>query len=72
MKNYNRIKEVLNQIGKTNRWLSKEIEVSETTVSRWAHNWQQPSIETLYKIASAVNLEARELIVLAKDLKEME
>lgn len=69
--NYNRIKKVLENAGKTNRWLSKQLGVSETTVSRWAHNLQQPAIHTLYDIGSVLNVEPRELLVLKEELKEV-
>ena len=60
--NYNRIKEVLREQGRSNRWLSTKIDRNESTVSRWCSNVQQPDVETLFKIARVLGVSARELL----------
>ena len=40
----NRIKVVLAERGKTNRWLAERIAKNETTISRWCSNKAQPSV----------------------------
>ncbi|NML36361.1 helix-turn-helix transcriptional regulator [Chitinophaga sp. G-6-1-13] len=60
---YNRIKAVLAEKGKTNNWLAAMLEVNRTSVSKWCTNKMQPTIETLFAIAEALDVEARELLV---------
>jgi transcriptional regulator with XRE-family HTH domain len=62
-RNYNRIKAVLAEEGKTNLWLAEKLDMSPNTVSKWCTNQMQPTIETLFRIAVALNVDARELLV---------
>ncbi|GAA3783398.1 helix-turn-helix transcriptional regulator [Corallibacter vietnamensis] len=59
---YNRIKIVLAEKNKSNKWLAKKLDMSETTVSNWCTNHRQPSLPTLFKIAKALNMNPRNLI----------
>ena len=59
----NRIKAVLAEEGKTNKWLAETIKKDQTTVSKWCTNKAQPSIEVLYVIADALEADVRELLV---------
>lgn len=61
--NLNRIKVVLAENEKTNRWLSKELDRSEVTVSRWCRNVQQPDLETLYRIAEVLDISIYSILV---------
>lgn len=61
-KQINRIKVVLAEKGKTNRWLANELNKNETTVSRWCTNDAQPPLETLSKIAEVLDVEISELL----------
>lgn len=58
----NRIKEVLRGQGRTNKWLSAQIDRNEVTVSRWCRNTQQPDLETLYRIAKVLGVHVCELL----------
>lgn len=58
----NRLKAVLAEQGKTNKWLAEQLEKNETTVSRWCTNEVQPSIDTLVSIASLLRVDVLELI----------
>lgn len=58
----NRLKVALVERKRTARWLAKEINKSETTVSRWVSNRVQPSLEQLFEIAGILNMDVRELI----------
>lgn len=58
----NRLKIALVERQKTARWLAKELNKSETTVSRWVTNTVQPSLEQLYEIAEALDMDVKELI----------
>jgi transcriptional regulator with XRE-family HTH domain len=63
---YNRIKAVLAEERKTNMWLADKLDMSPNTVSKWCTNQMQPTIETLFRIASVLNVEARDLLVTVK------
>lgn len=58
----NRLKAVLAEQGKTNKWLASKLEKNETTISRWCTNEVQPSIDNLIVIASLLKIDVRELI----------
>ncbi len=58
----NRLKAVLAEQGKTNRWLALELGKNETTVSRWCNNEIQPSVETMVYIAQLLNINIKELL----------
>jgi putative transcriptional regulator len=60
---FNRIKAVLAEKGRTNLWLAEEISVNKTTVSKWCTNEMQPTVETLFEIADALDIDVRELLV---------
>lgn len=62
----NRIKVVLAECNKTNKWLADVLGKSETTVSRWCTNECQPSLETLLQIAQLLNVDIRELLYKTK------
>lgn len=57
----NRIKIVLAEKNKTNKWLADVLGKNEATVSRWCTNWNQPSVETFYQIAKMLDIDIREL-----------
>jgi putative transcriptional regulator len=63
---YNRIKAVLAEERKTNMWLAEKLEMSPNTVSKWCTNQMQPTIETLFRIANVLEVEARDLLVNSK------
>lgn len=60
---FNRIKIVLLEKEKTNLWLAEQLEVSSTAVSKWCTNRNQPTVETLFKIAEILNVKVCELLV---------
>jgi transcriptional regulator with XRE-family HTH domain len=66
---YNRVKELLAKKGKRNKDLSNYIDNDERTVSQWCTNSSQPTIETLFKIADFLDVEAGELLNVKSDLK---
>lgn len=65
----NRLKVVLAEHGKTNKWLAKKLKKNETTVSRWCTNEVQPSLETLLEIANLFGIDVKELINSTLDTK---
>ena len=58
----NRIKVVLAEQNKTNRWLAEEIGKSEITISRWVQNKSQPSLEQLVQVAKLLSVSPKDLI----------
>lgn len=65
-KQINRIRVVLAEQDRTNKWLSEKVDKNRTTVSRWCTNDMQPSLETLVEIAEALDVDVRELLVSTK------
>ncbi len=63
---FNRIKAVLAEQRKTNMWLAEKLDMSPNTVSKWCTNQMQPTIETLFRIAHAFDVDVRELLVSSK------
>lgn len=58
----NRLKAVLAEKGRTNKWLAEMLHKNETTISRWCTNEVQPSMETFVNIAKLLNIDVKELI----------
>ncbi|MDD2437998.1 MAG: helix-turn-helix transcriptional regulator [Massilibacteroides sp.] len=63
----NRLKVVLAEQKRTGKWLSETLGKNEATVSRWCANVSQPSLETLFAIAKALNVDAGELLIKTKN-----
>lgn len=63
----NRIKAVLADKQKTSKRLAEQLGKSETTVSRWASNKIQPSLEQLFEIANVLDIDVKELIKASKE-----
>ena len=62
----NRIKVVLVDKKRTNKWLSKQLGCAPTTVSKWCTNVSQPPMETFVKIAELLEVEINELVRLER------
>ena len=60
--NINRIKVVLVDKRKTNKWLAEQLNVAPTTVSKWCTNAAQPSLETLMQIAKLLEVQVDDLL----------
>ena len=61
-KDINRIKVVLADKKKTNKWLAEQLGKDPATVSKWCTNSCQPTLETLRKIAKLLDVEIKDLI----------
>lgn len=61
-KNLNRIKAVLADKQKTNRWLAEQLDRDQATVSKWCTNACQPPMETFMKIAQLLEVGLDELV----------
>lgn len=62
MEKINRLKVVLAEKEKTNKWLAETLGKDSSTVSKWCTNTAQPDLMTLTKIAEALEVEVGELI----------
>ena len=58
----NRIKEVLEEKGRTQTWLSEKLGKSYNMVNGYVQNRRQPSIEILFEIGKILNVDPKELI----------
>ncbi len=58
----NRIKVVLVEHKKTNKWLAEQLGKDPATISKWCTNSSQPSVETLMQIARRLDVEVHELL----------
>lgn len=63
MEDVNRIKLVLVEKKRTNKWLSDQMGVTPSTVSKWCTNSSQPDLTSLLKIADLLEVDIKELIV---------
>ena len=58
----NRLKVVLAEKKKTNKWLCEQLNVNPSTVSKWCTDSSQPDIETLIKISKLLGVAMDELL----------
>ena len=61
-KDINRIKVVLAEKKRTNKWLAEQLGCAPTTVCKWCTNACQPTMETYIKIAKLLDVELAELV----------
>ena len=55
-KDLNRLKVVLAEKKRTNKWLAEQIGVDQATVSKWCTNSAQPNLENLIEIAKCLEI----------------
>jgi DNA-binding Xre family transcriptional regulator len=58
----NRLRVVLAEKNKTNRWIAEQLKINENTVSKWTTNTQQPSLLTFYKISVILEVDIKDLL----------
>ena len=58
----NRLKVVLAEKKRTNKWLVSQLGVAPSTVSKWCTNVCQPSLETLLQILECLGVKVQRLI----------
>ena len=61
-KDLNRLKIVLVEKKRTNKWLAEQLGKNQTTVSKWCTNTCQPDIGSLMKIAKLLEVPLTELL----------
>ena len=67
MERINRIKVVLAEKQRTNKWLAEKLGKDTSTVSKWCTNASQPEIQTFLQIAEVLEVDIRELLVGSQD-----
>lgn len=63
----NRIKVVLAEKKRTNKWLAQQLGKDPATVSKWCTNSAQPGLETLREIANLLDIDIKDLLNSTKD-----
>ncbi len=58
----NRLKIVLVEKKKTNKWLAEQLGVNPSTVSKWCTNTSQPPLEAIISISKLLNIDIKDLI----------
>lgn len=61
-KELNRLKVVLAEKKKTNKWLGEQLGKDKTTISKWCTNTCQPDLSNLMKIAKLLEVEVADLL----------
>ena len=58
----NRLKVVLAEKKRTNKWLAEQLGKDPATVSKWCTNKVQPNLETLIQIAASLEVDVKDLL----------
>lgn len=61
-KDLNRLKVVLAEKKKTNKWLAEQLGKDPATISKWCTNSAQPILENLVEIAKCLEVTVNDLI----------
>lgn len=61
-KDLNRLKVVLAEKKRTNKWLAEQLGKDPATISKWCTNNAQPTLENLLQIAKCLEVDISELV----------
>lgn len=61
-KKLNRLKVVLADKGRTNKWLAEQMGKDAATISKWCTNTSQPTLENLIEMAKLLEVDINDLI----------
>lgn len=67
MKDLNRIKVVLVEKKKTNKWLAEQLGKDPATISKWCTNTSQPDLATLSRVAALLDVDMKDLLNSTKE-----
>ena len=67
VKDINRLKVVLAEQKRTNKWLAEELGKDPASVSKWCTNASQPSLETSVEIARRLNVDVKDSLWSTKE-----
>ena len=62
IRDVNRLKVVLAEKKRTNKWLAEQLSRDPATVSKWCTNNAQPDIQTFIKIAKLLGVQVEDLL----------
>ena len=62
-KEINRLKVVLAEKKRTNRWLAAQLGKNEATISKWCTNTTQPSLDDFVLIAKCLEVDTKDLLL---------
>lgn len=66
LRELNRLRIILAERNKKNKWLAEQLNVNVNTVSKWINNIQQPTLNTFYEISVLLDVDLRELFISTK------
>jgi len=66
-KDLNRIKVMLPEKKRTNKWLAEQLGINPATVGKWCTNSSQPSLDMLSKIVETLDVDYTELVRLKRN-----
>ena len=61
-KDLNRIKVMVAEKKRTNKWLAEQLGKDPATISKWCTNSAQPTLENLIEVARCLEVNVNELI----------
>ena len=61
-KDLNRLKVILAEKKRTNKWLAEQLGFNPATISKWCTNSAQPPLETLIQMSKVLEVRVEELI----------
>jgi DNA-binding Xre family transcriptional regulator len=61
-KDLNRLKVILAEKKRTNKWLAEQLGKAPATISKWCTNSAQPTLENLLQIAKCLEVDINELV----------
>jgi DNA-binding Xre family transcriptional regulator len=61
-KDINRLKVVLAEKKRTNKWLAAQLGKDPATISKWCTNTAQPTLEGLLRIADCLDIDVKDLL----------
>jgi transcriptional regulator with XRE-family HTH domain len=61
-KDLNKLKVVLADKKRTNKWLAEQLGKDQTTISKWCTNTSQPDLASLMKISELLEVDLTELV----------
>ena len=62
MEDVNRIKLVLVEKKRTNKWLAEQLDKDPAIISKWVTNTTQPNVETLIQISKVLGVTVDDLL----------
>ena len=62
MKDLNRIKVVLVEKKRTNKWLAEQLGKDPATIPKWCTNTSQPDLATLLQVAKLLEVDVKDLL----------